>query len=128
MGNARDKHAVQLTEAALDEAGLSAWQSERREEEDLPFAEALADAGKDQAGAVLSSFLRFCLPPKTYGDVRRFKSGYYRMVALVWRLSPEMLEPCRTDLDVSRRLGISAAAFSKHLAKVDSLLANPRRK
>ncbi|WP_438482742.1 hypothetical protein [Oleiharenicola lentus] len=122
------KPVIQFTEeeqsARIDAVGLEKWQASQREDAH-PFAEALASS---QSADVLRALMQVCLPPKTFGNKRRFRSGYFRMVAFVWRLSPELLEPCRYDQDVAELLGISREALLKHLEKIDALLGRETKR
>jgi hypothetical protein len=119
---ATDAGAREVAEHALEE-----WERidrRARQGADDPLADLLGElGGSDKASAVLRQFMIFCLPPKNYGDSRRFKSGFYRMVAFIWRLSPEIIEGCHTDKDVAACLGISPVAFFRHLEAVDKVLS-----
>lgn len=127
MANVRDRERWAAMDKRAESDGFAAWQVAARDGEDLPFQDAFRAAGAD-SGEVLRALMLFCLPPKTYGDVRRFRSGYYRLIALIWRQAPDLLEGCRSDADVAARLGISRIALVKHIAKVDELLGLPARK
>lgn len=107
-------------QAAADKASLRDWERD-------PLADIVGDMGAPVAADVLRGLMQVCLPPKTYGDRRRFRSGYIRLVAFAWRLAPELLDGCAHDKDVAELLGITAAAFCNHLAAVDVILARSSR-
>jgi len=127
MADERDQRLWAARDARVERAGLAEWQRAQVRESAKardPLADVLGElGGSEAAAALLLQFMLHCLPPKAYGDARRFKSGYYRMVAFLWRLAPELLDGCRQDKDVAERLGISHPAFCKHLATVDAILA-----
>jgi hypothetical protein len=56
------------------------------------------------------------------GGARRYLSGYYRLCAWVYRVSPAIYEG-QTGEQVARTLGISYTAWKKHLVHVDRRLA-----
>lgn len=121
MPNASDRAQWAAQDREIERIGFVDWQSRQVADEEIPYSDALRGVPREQAADVLRALMTFCLPPKSFG-ARRFRSGYFRMVAVAWRLNPVLLEPCRTDQDVAARLGISRKAFEKHLDKVDALL------
>ena len=66
-----------------------------------------------------------CMPPRTYGELRRWEAGHRRMVALVFRIAPEVFEGM-TERELAARLGIRERAFRDHLAEADKILERRR--
>jgi hypothetical protein len=73
-------------------------------------------------GDIFRNMMALCLPPRSYGDERRWAAGYHRMCALCYRLAPEMFENM-TRQQIADRLGISLRAFGKQLEYADAILA-----
>lgn len=85
-------------------------------------------AGKLEVADLFRRLLIMCLPPKaTYGGQRRFHAGYHRMVALTYRLAPELFMGMHQD-ELALSLGITRQAFLRQLKYVDRMLAARRAK
>lgn len=93
---------------------------------DLIDAEEAAPDAVQAAGPAFGEVFRLmmaaCLPPRAYGDERRWASGYHRMCAMCFRIAPDMFEGA-TRAEIAAKLGISMRAFGKHLEHVDEILA-----
>jgi hypothetical protein len=73
-------------------------------------------------GEVFRLMMAACLPPRAYGDMRRWASGYHRMCALCYRIAPEVFDGA-TRAEIASKLGISMRAFGKYLEQADEILA-----
>ena len=90
-----------------------------------PPASAAAFAGKRESADIFRLLLYACMPARTYGDVQQNKQAFHRMVAITYRLAPEVFRG-QTARRIAKRLGISREAFDLALAEADQILTRQR--
>ncbi len=91
----------------------------------MPAEAAAVLAGKRATADTFKMLLYSCLPALTYGDAPLNQSGYHRMVAIAYRVAPEIFDGM-TARQVAKKIGISREAFDLQLAEADQILVRQR--
>lgn len=98
------------------------WKHPGDQIDEIDQARAAVESSDGNTLEVIRKLMLMCVPSRqTYGGARRFEAGWRRMVAICYRVAPELFEGMDHQ-SVAKMVGLEVRAFRKQLAGVDEML------